>query len=231
MTPRATALRRDVVRPAPRSGGGFLYKPAGTLVSGSGTGRVDSKIYAPGMRFPIEKAPAYANSQVWGTRWQQRARRGSVRRRELQLPLVGQLLRDAELDHAALPLRQGPPRARKFRAASCTKNVHSTSATTDGKISSIGTYSVYLTGNDGTVYRYLHMGSVAVSTGATVKPGQLLGKVSNEFGGTPTTVHLHFDLEQNVSGLGKILRSALHLAGPAVPRAGRQPWWRSSAPS
>ena len=44
----------------------FTYEPPGDLVSGSGNGRVDYKVYLPGMRFPVEKAPAYANSQVWG---------------------------------------------------------------------------------------------------------------------------------------------------------------------
>ena len=66
MTPRATAFVATLLLASSAAAADFSYKPAGTLVSGSGTGRVDSKIYAPGMRFPIEKAPAYANSQVWG---------------------------------------------------------------------------------------------------------------------------------------------------------------------
>src|SRR5262245_29114274 len=44
----------------------FNYDPPGKLVTGSGRGFVDTRNYAPGMRFPIESAPAYANSQVWG---------------------------------------------------------------------------------------------------------------------------------------------------------------------
>src|SRR5690606_9414724 len=43
----------------------FDYHPPGDLVEGSGQGRVDDTVYAPGMRFPIENAPAYANSQVY----------------------------------------------------------------------------------------------------------------------------------------------------------------------
>lgn len=42
----------------------FTYQPPGQLVAGSGTGRGDNVVYVPGMRFPIEVAPAYANSQV-----------------------------------------------------------------------------------------------------------------------------------------------------------------------
>src|SRR5690606_39747974 len=43
----------------------FDYHPPGDLVSGSGQGRVDDVVYAPGMRFPIEEPPAFANSQVY----------------------------------------------------------------------------------------------------------------------------------------------------------------------
>src|SRR5690606_33435523 len=34
--------------------------------------------------------------------------------------------------------------------------------------------------------------------------GQRLGTVSNEFGGTPTTIHLHFNIRQNVAGVGNV---------------------------
>ena len=43
----------------------FSYNPPGHLIPGSGTGRDDDTVYAPGIRFPIENKPAYANSQVW----------------------------------------------------------------------------------------------------------------------------------------------------------------------
>src|SRR5438128_9911607 len=44
----------------------FNYDPPGKLVTGSGRGFAETRNYAPGMRFPIETGPAYANSQVWG---------------------------------------------------------------------------------------------------------------------------------------------------------------------
>src|SRR5215510_12051446 len=40
-------------------------KPPGDLESGSGTGRNDTTVYFPAMRFPLEAGPAYANSQVY----------------------------------------------------------------------------------------------------------------------------------------------------------------------
>ena len=36
----------------------FEYLPPGNLIPGSGQGRADETVYAPGMRFPIESAPA-----------------------------------------------------------------------------------------------------------------------------------------------------------------------------
>ena len=38
----------------------FSYNPPGDLIPGSGSGRADSTVYVPGMRFPFESAPAFA---------------------------------------------------------------------------------------------------------------------------------------------------------------------------
>ena len=43
----------------------FSYYGPGNLISGSGTGRVDYKVWFAGMRHPIELWPSYANSQVY----------------------------------------------------------------------------------------------------------------------------------------------------------------------
>jgi hypothetical protein len=223
---RAAALAPLLVLVAsPAYAADFSYNPPGTLVKGSGTGRVDSKVYAPGMRFPIAKAPAYANSQVWGHGGNSGPGGGQCDVENFSYPWWDNYCETRSWTMPMCPAGKGH-QGQDIRAATCTKNVHETAATVDGKITSIGTYSVYLTGNDGTVYRYLHMGSLAVSTGQTVKKGQVLGKVSNEFGGTPTTVHLHFDLEQNVAGLGKVfvppytslVESYQALVGPTVPK-------------
>jgi MYXO-CTERM domain-containing protein len=73
-----------------------------------------------------------------------------------------------------------------------------------GTITNIGSYSVYLTADDGTRYDYLHMSNVAVTLGQEVQRGDVLGMVSNTFGGTPTTIHLHFNIRQNVMGVGTV---------------------------
>jgi murein DD-endopeptidase MepM/ murein hydrolase activator NlpD len=42
----------------------------------------------------------------------------------------------------------------------------------------------------------------SVKIGQSVKQGDLLGYVSNDFGGTPTTLHLHFELKLNTAENG-----------------------------
>jgi murein DD-endopeptidase MepM/ murein hydrolase activator NlpD len=202
----------------------FSFNPPGKLVAGSGTGRVDTKVYAPGMRFPIEKAPAYANSQVWGVGGSAGPAGSQCDIENFSYPWSDNYCETRSWSMPLCPSGTGH-QGQDVRAASCDKNVHSCVATVDGKITSIGTYSVYLTGNDGTIYRYLHMGNVAVTTGMAVTKGELMGKVSNEFGGTPTSVHLHFDLKQNVAGLGSVfvppymslVKAYEALVGPTVP--------------
>ena len=51
----------------------------------------------------------------------------------------------------------------------------------------------------GRIYRYLHLNMLAlqVSPGQEVEAGDLIGYVSNDFGGTPTTFHLHFEIKVN----------------------------------
>ena len=63
-----------------------------------------------------------------------------------------------------------------------------------------------LTANDGTRYDYLHMEELTITTGDVVRKGQRLGKISNRTsGGThETTVHLHFNIQQFVDGVGMV---------------------------
>ena len=64
---RATFIAALLIPSAAAAGGDepFEYAPAGDLLDGSGQGAVDETVYAPGMRFPMEEGPAYANSQVY----------------------------------------------------------------------------------------------------------------------------------------------------------------------
>ncbi len=202
----------------------FSYNPPGQLVPNSGEGRFDEKDYAPGMRFPIESAPAYANSQVWGTGGSQGPSGSQCAEANFSYPWSDNYCETRSWDMPLCPSGTGH-QGQDIRAATCDKNVYPVVASESGTVTNVGSYSVYITAADGTRYDYLHMGSVAVSPGQDVQKGTVIGRVSNEFGGTPTSVHLHFNLRQNVDGLGSIyvppymslVNSYQALVGPVAP--------------
>ena len=207
----------------------FTYDPPGQLVNGSGKGRVDTKVYAPGMRFPIESGPAFANSQVWGHGGNE-GTGGQCDKENFSYPWHDNYCETRDWDMPLCPGGQGH-QGQDIRAASCKAGVHPTVAVADGTITSIGSYSVYLTTADGTRFDYLHMQDVAVKEGQKVKRGDPMGKVSNQFGGSATTVHLHFNIRQNVAGVGSVyvpgylslVKSYETLQGLDLPDAGPPP--------
>ena len=182
----------------------FTYDPPGTLVKGSGKGRVDSHVFAPGIRFPIESGPAYANSQVYGNG----GNLGPSGTEQCDAANFSYPWHDnfCETRDWAMPLCPSGTghQGQDIRAATCKKGVHWTVAVADGTITNVGSYSVYLTAPDGTRFDYLHMQDVQVQAGQKVKRGDHMGKVSNQFGGDVTTVHLHFNIHQNVAGVGAV---------------------------
>jgi MYXO-CTERM domain-containing protein len=181
----------------------FTYNPPGVLVAGSGEGRVDDKAYAPGMRFPIESAPAFANSQVWGVGGSQGPAGGQCDAPNFSYPWSDNYCETRSWDMPLCPSGTGH-QGQDIRGATCDKLMHWVVASEAGTVTNVGTYSVYITAADGTRYDYLHMGNVQVAVGESVAKGERIGQVSNEFGGTPTTVHLHFNLRQNVTNLGNV---------------------------
>ena len=180
----------------------FSYDPPGKLVNGSGKGRVDMNVYAPGIRFPIESGPAFANSQVWG----HGGNSGTGSQCDIEnfsYPWHDNYCETRDWSMPLCPSGAGH-QGQDIRAASCKPGVHTTVAVVDGTITSVGSYSVYLTAADGTRYDYLHESNVLVKEGQKVKRGDPIGKVSNQFGGSQTTVHLHFNIHQNVAGVGAV---------------------------
>lgn len=181
----------------------FTYNPPGQLTAGSGTGRFDENVYVPGMRFPIESAPAFANSQVWGHGGGSGPGGGQCDVENFSYPWWDNYCETRSWDMPLCPSGTGH-QGQDIRASTCDNNVHWVVAAESGTVTSIGSYSVYITSADGTRFDYLHMGSVQVSEGQSVTKGAHIGKVSNAFGGTPTTVHLHFNLRQSVAGVGTV---------------------------
>lgn len=188
---------------APAAAEDFTYNPPGQLVAGSGQGSTDDTVYVPGMRFPIEAAPAYPNSQVWGHGGYQGPGGGQCNSNNYSYPWWDNFCETRSWDVPMCPGGTGH-QGQDIRPSTCDDNVHWCVAAQDGEITNVGSYSVYLVADDGTRHRYLHMdpGSVTVSVGDRVTKGDQLGRVSNAFGGTPTTIHLHYDIFQTVSGVG-----------------------------
>jgi murein DD-endopeptidase MepM/ murein hydrolase activator NlpD len=192
----------------------FTYDPPGQLSPATaGTGLAEQRALAATMRFPIESAPAYANSQVWGHGGYLLGSGSECDAENFSYPWHDNFCEKRDWEMPLCPGGTGH-QGQDIRAASCKNLTHWTVATVDGTIISasgpgtgVAGYQVLLVGADGTRYRYLHMGNVLVKTGDTVKRGQRLGMVSREFNGTPTTVHLHFDLMQNVAPHGLVFVS------------------------
>jgi murein DD-endopeptidase MepM/ murein hydrolase activator NlpD len=188
---------------SPAMGQGFDFRPAGDLLPGSGQGARDATVYVPDMIFPIDHTPSFANSQVWLTGggkgppgswkdpsnfrypWQD----NFCEARSRQTPSC-----PAGVGHQGQDLRAGAGENDRFWAV----------AAEAGRITNVGLYSVELTGESGTRFRYLHlsMDRLQVRQGQAVNAGDRIGLVSNDFGGTPTPVHLHFEVLQNINGGG-----------------------------
>lgn len=203
--PRAAAMLLTALLGVPqlaRAQDTFEYEPAGELAAGSGTGRADSTLYAPDIRFPIEAAPAFANSQVWGNGGGQ-GEGSQCDEVNFSYPWRDNFCESRTHQMPLCPSGTGH-QGQDIRGASCEKAQHWVVAVADGTITQVGSYSVYLTTEEGTRFDYLHMSDVQVEEGETVTRGQRIGKVSNVFGGTPTTVHLHFNVRQNVAGVGMV---------------------------
>ncbi|MCG8442731.1 MAG: M23 family metallopeptidase [Caulobacterales bacterium] len=192
----------------------FTYRQPGDLEPGSGEGVFDRTVYAPDIVFPVNET-TYVNSQVWrpgGSEvggdqcdivnfsypWRDNfCETRSAERSTLNCP------RDRV--HQGQDLRGGDPAL--CIAMRNTDPVERTQipvvAVEDGDISYIGTYTVNLRAGS-RIYRYMHlnMERLAVEQGDRVAAGDLIGYLSNDFGGAPTTFHLHLEFKQNIDGVG-----------------------------
>lgn len=188
----ATALAQD-----------FTYNPPGQLVPGSGTGRADDNVYVPDMRFPIEVAPAYPNSQVWGRGGNFGPGGGQCDSQNYSYPWWDNYCESRSWTMPLCPSGTGH-QGQDIRPSTCDRDTHWVVASEGGQVTDIGSYVVYVTSDSGTLHRYMHMNmnQLAVSRGQRVNKGDRLGLVSNHFGGTPTTIHLHWDIGQNIPSAG-----------------------------
>jgi len=182
-------------------GKGFTYYPSGKLKpSNSGTGRQgDNYIYAPNIRFPLAYAPAYINSQVYGIGGQFGVAGNLCDQRNYKYPWKDNYCEKRTRGMPLCPSGVGHQGV-DIRAKDCRNNTHYAVAVEEGVITYIGSYSVKLRGTSGRTYRYLHLNSrsIQVKRGQRVWRGQKIGRVSDNMGGTKTSIHLHFDIKQTI---------------------------------
>lgn len=208
-TPTPTPVPTSNISPA------FSYYPPGDLEPNSGLGAKDSTIYVPDMVFPIQQARAYPQSQVYrygggiggGDQCDPRNFTASWRDNfcENRSSTTTSPYCPSAGVHVGQDIRVGTPegcRAERSLLPSERKR-YVVVAAEDGYISNVGSYTVNVR-SGGRIYRYMHMNMKAlqVTLGQQVKAGDPIGYVSNDFGGTPTTLHLHFEIKHNTSEYG-----------------------------
>lgn len=183
--------------PAP---GGFAHDPPGQLQSGD-AGVTDGTVYAPGLRFPIDQPNAYANSQVYGHGGASGPGGGQCDPENYSFPWRDNFCEARPQYTTPLCPAGTGHQGQDIRPAACQAATFTAVAAEAGTISQIGTYTVYLIGESGRTYLYLHlqMDQLKVQVGDQVARGQPIGLVSNNFGATPTTIHLHFEIKEPVS--------------------------------
>ncbi|MFT5775251.1 M23 family metallopeptidase [Hyphomonas sp.] len=213
VTPPVDPVTSPLAEPAPEPV--FSFFAPGALIPGTGQGSGDQVVHAPDMVFPIATAPTYLQSQVFtfgggvGGGDQCDARNYAYPWRdnfcETRSANRGSPLCPAEKIHQGQDIRVGTPaQCNTMRtAAKADRTLHEVVAVEDGVISNVGSYSISLRAG-GRIYKYLHlnMAKLKVKTGDTVTAGQSLGFVSNDFGGSATTFHLHFEIVENTADHG-----------------------------
>ncbi|MEO0465713.1 MAG: M23 family metallopeptidase [Pseudomonadota bacterium] len=193
----------------------FSYYGPGQLLQGSGQGAPDQIVHAPDIVYPIRTAPAYLQSMVWNfgggigggdecdTRnfeYPWRDNFCETRTSNRNSPFC-----PSDRIHQGQDIRVGTPEECRILRGTPEdeRMLHETVAVEDGIVYEIGTYTVKLR-SGGRIYRYMHlnMDALQVDEGDAVLAGDVLGYVSKDFGGTPTTFHLHFEIIQNTAEHG-----------------------------
>ena len=188
--------------PASSSPAVFTHNPPGQLQAG-GSGITDGTIYVPGMRFPIQTPNAFAQSQVWGHGGLNGPPGSQCDTPDYSYPWSDNFCEPRTYATVLCPAGTGH-QGQDIRPNSCKAAVYQTAAAEPGTICQIGTYTVYLCSDTGRTYLYLHqqMNQLLVHVGDKVTRGQPLGRVSNNFGSSVTTIHLHFEIKEPVTYKG-----------------------------
>lgn len=190
---------------------GFAYYPPGNLFErDAGRGRDDRYVYLPNMIFPLKLGDGlfpHMNSQIWGYGgggWNGKGAAGGSENDPRNFDPLKQRDNYCEVRSWDMPLCPGGAghQGQDIRPPSWKDNHWEAVAAEDGTIVNVtSNTTVQLKTADGTDYYYLHMHpkSITVKTGAKVKQGQVLGKVSRYMGGKiGTSLHLHLQVRQRI---------------------------------
>jgi murein DD-endopeptidase MepM/ murein hydrolase activator NlpD len=169
----------------------------GDLIPGSGQGVTGTDVFYPGMRFPIEQAPAFAGSQLYGVGGLKGRDGDSCDDANYTYPWRDNFceLRKTDLAMCASGGHQG----QDLRPATCRANYYWAVAAEDGVIAQVGRFGVTLQTASGTLYRYVHLNTsdLAVHEMQKVSRGDRIGKISNNWVDR-LPIHLHFDIKDAV---------------------------------
>ncbi|MBR1148508.1 M23 family peptidase [Bradyrhizobium sp. AUGA SZCCT0431] len=185
----------------------FTYRPSGDIVANSGSrkrgGRVDLTAYSQ-IRFPLEKAPAFARSQSFKRKPDERGYPWQDNFCEARSFEVGQCA--AGFGHQGQDIRPGACMAQNSESpGSCDPRQQAVVAVRDGVlIRSLKQQAATLqvnTRNEHIRFRYMHMNPSSldadgVLNGRQVTEGEKIGVASNYLDyPNGTSLHLHFDVQ------------------------------------
>lgn len=196
---------------------GFSWHAPGDLLPGTGEGVEDWEEYVTPMTFPVDSHETYLNSQVhnpggggygggsqcdpgnYAYPWRDTfcELRSGTNRATRNCP-------STEV-HQGVDIRAGTAAICSTQAGSdhAAHNAIEVVTAEDGYISYIGSYTVNVNAG-GRIYRYMHlnMDMLDVALFDDVVAGDRIGFLSNHFGGTSTTLHLHFEIKENLDDEG-----------------------------
>jgi murein DD-endopeptidase MepM/ murein hydrolase activator NlpD len=187
----------------------FSYWSPGYLVPpSSGVGRTaDRKIYLPDIVFPIKSSgandAAFPNSQVYGVGGEFGPAGNLCSPQNYQMPWSDTYCERRDWAMPLCPTGSGH-QGDDIRGPTCEDDKWEVVAVESGVVLRVSPYPViYLKGNSGTLYRYMHVHPDSVKVGANqrVAAGDVLARISDWMNGKPyaTSRHLHFDARQNIA--------------------------------
>jgi len=182
-----------------------FYLPPGDLLPGSGQGVAEYTVFAPGMRYPLESGPSFPNSQVYGNGGINGPGGSQCDAVNYDYPWRDNYCETRTWDMPLCPSGLGH-QGQDIRPATCENRKHWIVASAAGQVTSIGSYSVYVTTPAGQRFDYLHgaLDTLVVSEGQQLQVGDPIIKVSNNMGQTATSIHLHFNIKQSVANVGYV---------------------------